>query len=145
MLFLSAYHAYEYFTNYGGWRMNAVGFLMILVCKYSLLAYNLQDGGEGVDPQGLTEEQMRNRITREIGLLEFMGYVSFLPTALIGPPLEFNDYQNFIDCQDVYSSIPPVLGTTLKTLREAVLYGVLHLAGAFYLPLSPLKTVPFYS
>jgi hypothetical protein len=44
MFFLSATHAYEYVTNYGGWRMNAVGLLMILVCKYSLLAYNLQDG-----------------------------------------------------------------------------------------------------
>lgn len=35
--------------------MNAVGLLMILVCKYSLLAYNLQDGGKEVDPQRLTE------------------------------------------------------------------------------------------
>jgi hypothetical protein len=41
MLFLSGYHIYEYFTNYGGWRMNGAALLMILVCKYSLLAYNL--------------------------------------------------------------------------------------------------------
>ena len=62
MVFLSGYHIYEYFTNYGGWRMNGAALLMILVCKYSLLAYNLQDGGK--DPKGLTEEQRKNRIER---------------------------------------------------------------------------------
>ena len=60
MVFLSGYHIYEYFTNYGGWRMNGAALLMILVCKYSLLAYNLQDGGK--DPKGLTEEQRKNRV-----------------------------------------------------------------------------------
>lgn len=53
MAFLSAYHIYEYVTNYGGWRMNAVSLLMILVCKYSLLAYDLQDGA--ASPEKLTE------------------------------------------------------------------------------------------
>jgi hypothetical protein len=44
MLFLSGYHIYEYLYNHGGWTMNASALLMILVCKYSLLAYNLDDG-----------------------------------------------------------------------------------------------------
>ena len=44
MVFLSGYQIHEIFTNYGGWTMNASALLMILVCKYSLLAYNLQDG-----------------------------------------------------------------------------------------------------
>lgn len=44
ILFLSGYHLYEYLYNYGGWTMNASALLMILVCKYSLLAYNLDDG-----------------------------------------------------------------------------------------------------
>jgi len=44
MLFLSGYHIYEFLYNYGGWSMNAAALLMILVCKYSLLAYNLEDG-----------------------------------------------------------------------------------------------------
>ena len=44
MLFLSGYHIYEYLYNYGGWTMNASALLMILVCKYSLLAYDIDDG-----------------------------------------------------------------------------------------------------
>ncbi len=46
MVFLSGYHLYEIFTNYGGWSMNASALLMILVAKYSLLAYNIEDGSE---------------------------------------------------------------------------------------------------
>jgi hypothetical protein len=41
---LSAYHLYEIYTNYGGWSMKAEALLMILTCKYSLLAYNIEDG-----------------------------------------------------------------------------------------------------
>lgn len=44
MLFLSGYHVYEYIYNYGGWTMNASALLMILVCKYSMLGYDLDDG-----------------------------------------------------------------------------------------------------
>lgn len=44
MLFLSSYHIRELIYNYGGWSMDASALLMILVCKYSLLAYAIQDG-----------------------------------------------------------------------------------------------------
>jgi hypothetical protein len=44
MLFLSGYHIKEILYNYGGWTMDASALLMILVCKYSLLAYAIQDG-----------------------------------------------------------------------------------------------------
>lgn len=64
MIFLSGYHIYEFLYNYGGWSMNASALLMILVCKYSLLAYNLDDGQ--CDESKLTKEQLRNRITCEV-------------------------------------------------------------------------------
>lgn len=60
MLFLSGYHIYEYLYNYGGWTMNASALLMILVCKYSLMAYNMDDGLR--DDAKLSKEQLRNRI-----------------------------------------------------------------------------------
>ena len=44
ILFLSGYHIYEIIFNYGGWSMTAIALMMILVCKYSLLAYNIEDG-----------------------------------------------------------------------------------------------------
>jgi hypothetical protein len=60
MAFLSGYHIYEYLFNYGGWTMNASALLMILVCKYSLLAYNIDDGQ--AEEASLSPEQLRNRI-----------------------------------------------------------------------------------
>jgi hypothetical protein len=62
MLFLSGYHIYEFLFNYGGWTMNASALLMILVCKYSLLAYNLDDGH--CEEASLTKEQLRNRVCK---------------------------------------------------------------------------------
>ena len=96
MLFLSGYHLYEIFTNYGGWSMNASALLMILVAKYSLLAYNIEDGSR-TDTDKLTPEQLKYRVTsKDISFLDFMGYCNFLPTSLVGPPLEYNDYQQFM-------------------------------------------------
>ena len=66
ILFLSGYHIYGYFYNYGGWVMSAEALLMILVCKYSLLAYNLQDGAS--QESTLSEEQLRNRVVFDITL-----------------------------------------------------------------------------
>ena len=61
MLFLSAYHIKELIYNYGGWTMDASALLMILVCKYSLLGYAIQDGLTNADK--LTEEQKTHKIT----------------------------------------------------------------------------------
>ena len=61
MVVLSGYQIYEIIYNYGGWTMNASALLMILVCKYSLLAYNLEDGT--LPEEKITAEQKRNRIT----------------------------------------------------------------------------------
>lgn len=64
MVFLSGYHIYEFLYNYGGWSMNASTLLMILVCKYSLLAYDLDDGQ--CEEAKLTKEQLANRINGEV-------------------------------------------------------------------------------
>jgi hypothetical protein len=46
MIYLSFYHVHEIIYNYGGWTMDASALLMILVCKYSLLAYSIEDGAK---------------------------------------------------------------------------------------------------
>ena len=101
MLFLSGYHIYEIFYNYGGFSMNAVALLMILVCKYSLLAFNIQDGAGEVTKQ--TEEQKKYRVTEDLSFFDFMGYINFLPTSIMGPPLEYQDYKHFMKGTDVYA------------------------------------------
>jgi hypothetical protein len=41
VLYLSCIFLYEMYTEYGSYTLNASTLLMILTCKYSLLAYNL--------------------------------------------------------------------------------------------------------
>ena len=108
MVFLSAYHLHEIVTNYGGWSMNASALLMILVCKYSLLAYDLQDGAvkDSKEIAQLSQEQLQYGVTGELSFADFIGYCNFLPSALVGPPLEFQDYWRFMNGQEVYSNIP---------------------------------------
>lgn len=118
--------------------MNASALLMILVSKYSLLAYNIDDGR--AEEAKLTAEQLRNRVTSSVGFLDFMGYVSFLPTCLIGPPLEYNDFKNFMDKKEVYGNIPSVLKATGKVLLEMLLYLVIYQFGEYYAPIKLLKT-----
>lgn len=75
--------------------MNGIGLMMVLVPKYSLIAYNIEDGVTDVDK--LSDEQKRFRIVEEVGFLDYLGYLSFLPTCLVGPPIEYRDYKFFMD------------------------------------------------
>jgi D-alanyl-lipoteichoic acid acyltransferase DltB (MBOAT superfamily) len=84
--------------------MTAIALMMVLVPKYSLLAYNLEDGA--TDVAKLTDEQKRFRITEDLGFLDYLGYLCFLPTSLVGPPLEYRDYKYYMDGAEVYGSIP---------------------------------------
>ena len=35
-----------------------------------------------------------------------MGYLNFLPTSIIGPPLEFKEYKKFMELQKPYDNLP---------------------------------------
>ena len=84
--------------------MNAINLLMVLVCKYSLFAYNIEDGAI-TDEKHLSEEQKHFRI-KDITFLEYLGYINFLPTSIMGPPIEYRYYKDFMDGKDTYGSIP---------------------------------------
>lgn len=73
-----------------------------------------------------------------------MGYLNFLPTCLIGPPIEFNDYKDFMEQRDIYAAIPSVLKRTAITFFEVVLFASLYVIGDIYAPLGLLKTHQFY-
>lgn len=64
----------------------------------------------------MTKEQQHNKIMGTIGFLDFLGYVNFLPTSLIGPALEYNDYKDFMELSKQYSNIPSVFKISFKTL-----------------------------
>jgi hypothetical protein len=142
MVALSGYHIYEFAFNYGGWTMNASALLMILVCKYSLLAYDLEDGQQNEDK--LSAEQKRNRITQNVSFFDFLGYLTFLPSSLVGPPLEYNDYKDFMELRAPYDTLSSVTKIVCKTLGETILCAVVYIVGELYVPLSRMATSEFY-
>lgn len=85
-------------------------------------------------------EQKRNRITNQISFLDFLGYANFLPTCLVGPPLEYNDYKDFMELRTPYDKIPSVFPIVGKTLAEALLFGVIYVLSDIYMPLSYVLT-----
>ena len=104
MIYLSGYHIYEVIWNYGGWAMTARTLMMIIVCKYSLFAYNIEDGAIS-EEENLSEEQRQFRI-KDVTFLEYLGYINFLPTSIMGPPIEYRYYKDFMEGRGPYASIP---------------------------------------
>ena len=84
--------------------MNAINLLMVLICKYSLFAYNIEDGAI-TDEKNLSEEQKHFRI-KDITFLDYLGYINFLPTSIMGPPIEYRYYKDFMEGEDTYGNIP---------------------------------------
>jgi hypothetical protein len=58
----------------------------------------------------------------------------------MGPPLEYNDYRDYMEQKNSYANIPSVLKITAKTTFEMVLFASLYLLGDVYMPLSKLRT-----
>lgn len=44
LIILSAFHIYRMVVDYGGWKMDLSTILMTIICKYSMLAYAVEDG-----------------------------------------------------------------------------------------------------
>lgn len=64
-----------------------------MVCKFSLFAYRCEDGFKTGDKLlKLTEEQHKLRLVKVPSLFDFICYLQFLPTAVMGPSLEYSDY-----------------------------------------------------
>jgi hypothetical protein len=57
-----------------------------------------------------------------------MGYINFLPSSLVGPPLEYQDYKQFMENSAQYQHIPtkPLLHVLLVTIGEVLLFGALY-------------------
>lgn len=109
-------HIERLYNDYGGWSMDISVLYMTLVPKWAAYAYNYQDGeqSEGktsvelIKQKDSTIKDRKDQLTlsvKNIDILSFMSYIHGLPTSLIGPFNEYNDYINFINTKDNYKDI----------------------------------------
>jgi lysophospholipid acyltransferase len=75
-------------------RFNETTPMMVVVIKLTSFAWSVYDGTQ--DVALLSEEQKQARVQTMPSCLEFLGYIYFFPGFLVGPALEFIDYQKFI-------------------------------------------------
>lgn len=88
ILILSGYHIYRLVTDYGSWVVDTTTILMMIICKYSAFAYAYEDGMK--DPETLSREQREFRLTELPSIFDYFSYLLFLPTAAMGPSLEYS-------------------------------------------------------
>ncbi len=129
--------------DYGSWKMDITTICMMNLCKHSAYAYNYQDTVEITENSDIEESvKTRRKINsvKEFKILEYIGYIYFYPTALMGPFLEFSDYINFIKEENDYQYIPK-LKCFLDSLKS-IIYAVLF--GAIYVIFKNYSSVNFY-
>lgn len=61
---------------------------------------------------------------------DYICYIQFLPTAVLGPSLDYTDYSNFINRQKQYQSIPsthrPIVQSFLEGIACVFIYQVIY-------------------
>ena len=68
---------------------------MVMVLKLGSFAWAVFDGQR--DEKDQNNYQKRFRLDEFPSLLDFLGYMFFFPTFLIGPAFQFKDYYNFMN------------------------------------------------
>ncbi|KAF8632427.1 hypothetical protein AX17_004868 [Amanita inopinata Kibby_2008] len=74
--------------------MEVTGPQMVLTMKLTTFAWNVWDGRRPTEE--LDKWQLSKRITRYPSLLEFLGYAFYFPGILVGPYLDYPEYNDLI-------------------------------------------------
>lgn len=72
---------------------------------------------------------------------DYICYIQFLPTAVMGPSLDYKEYSTFIDLKKQYVNIPNTITPVLKSLLEAsVCIAIYQLVYRPHFPIEFMKT-----
>ena len=119
---LSILHLYRMIYDYGGWTMDITTIFMMTVCKFSAFAYCHGDSEES----NLRESKQKLMI-KEFSLLEFLSYIYFFPSCLMGPFFEYKDFIDFINEKGDYKEIPDTFYMAFKRLLLGILFSIIYL------------------
>ena len=101
---LTYLHFYDYWYHYGEWTLGAETVCMVSLCKFSIIAFNYEDGAKE-DSQLSNEFFKKKKLLNKPSFLQIFSYIFFFPTCLIGPSIEFSDFMNFMKLEDDYKSL----------------------------------------
>ncbi|KAL4465514.1 hypothetical protein ABPG72_001617 [Tetrahymena utriculariae] len=98
---LVSLHIHRFIYDPMGWKMDGTTSLMLIICKNIYFSTYVADG----------------RTSKIPNLLEYLGYIYFYPSAIIGPAFNFNIYSDFIQLRDHYANIP-IKEKTIAVLKH---------------------------
>lgn len=74
---------------------------MIAVCKFTSFSMNYKDGGK--DKEKLSEHQYQNRIVELPSMFEYVSYIFFYASVLVGPYVEYKAFDDFMNKRGHYA------------------------------------------
>lgn len=77
-------------------NVDITAILMISTTKFITFAYCYQDGAYKTEELNYPKEQSLRRIVERPSFWVYLGYIQFIPTAMIGPTFEYSDYVDYI-------------------------------------------------
>lgn len=101
---LTSLHIYNYYNYHGQYLLGPETVCMMSVCKFSIVAFNYEDGGKP-DEQIQNDYFRQKKLLERPHLLEVFSYNFFFPACLIGPSIEFHDFKQFMRLEGDYKSL----------------------------------------
>lgn len=115
MGYLSFKNFHRMYVNYGKWDLDEQTFLLPLVSRVSSLGHCLWDGLKwGEEENKLSKRQYKYKITKSPSLLDLIGYMVAPMCCVVGPFIEYQDYQNFLKEEGRFKNIPSSTMPALK-------------------------------
>ncbi|TRM68568.1 MBOAT, membrane-bound O-acyltransferase family-domain-containing protein [Schizophyllum amplum] len=91
---LTANHVIRAVYNLSYETIEVTGPQMVLVMKLTTFAWNVRDGRE--KPEDLDKWQLARRVVDYPSLTAFLGYALYFPGVLVGPYLDFSEYNDLV-------------------------------------------------
>ena len=124
LLYLSYLHIKRMFRTDKSWKVDdPTTIYMMSICKFSSLAFSYEDGMKK-DEEIINSHHREYRVYEKPSLLEVLSYIYFYPTSIIGPSLEYKDFNNFMLETDCYSRLG-------ENIYYILTQGTLYFLGSF--------------
>jgi len=105
LFYLAILHLYRLIYYYGRWDIrDPTSIYMMTVCKFCSFTFSYEDGDKD-DKDIYNSTHKKNKIKELPSFIEFLSYIYFYPTAILGPSFDFMDFHNFIYLNDCYSNM----------------------------------------
>lgn len=123
--FISAEMIHAMIRDYGAFVMDITTYTMLLCTKLWGLSWALRDGYMGDDK--IWPEQVKRKVVEVPSLFKFSAFVFFMTGCIVGPFMEFSDFENFIELKNDYENLPQTsFWPSMRRLLDALILLGIH-------------------